>query len=677
MSARDRTQGRSRAAAAESAPALSPEEWAERFAQRDSLMVVGSDDRSVALIRSGPGGDAETVRVEPAQKAAVAALALAGEPFGFAWRDYDDEIAIATLLDAYAAGIPLARLPEPFHDALDGALRRRPSLARRLAALLPPRPAGEPAAELPPLAATPFDEETSQDAPPATAGNSLEELYRAIFEQARAAVDLDTFFIAFYDVASDTASVVYFAAAGREIAMRVAYRGSESAAVRERRAVLLTAADPALAILSLAAGEGGAGHGICAPVFSDDTLAALIGAQRAAPEPYTARDLDLFAAVAGLAGVALSSTARVRDAERRRVSMELLQQVASSLGATLELPAIIDRAASAARRLMEAESAAILLFDPASIGAPPAGPDADVPPANGATAPANGGAAPTNGATASAAHGLEVVSTSGTSVFHIGEVVEIGRALEHVLFEERSGFIEADAAAAERLPPAVCERLADSSLVAAPLAGPEGPLGLVVACRSRPLAFVDDDRALLERLALHVANAIENARLLEQIRRLSLTDPLTGLPNRRQMELVLQREFAAARRGRNLAVLLFDLDRFKHYNDTRGHQAGDRLLQAFGELLAGETRAFDLAARYGGDEFLAILSDADAQGAEAHAARVREAVAHHPLLKEIGVTAGIALFEPGMTSADDLVLAADEELYRRKGERTGRRVRGH
>src|SRR5690606_27706270 len=107
--------------------------------------------------------------------------------------------------------------------------------------------------------------------------------------------------------------------------------------------------------------------------------------------------------------------------------------------------------------------------------------------------------------------------------------------------------------------------LGNSPVAAAPLIFRDRPLGALFACmRNRP--FDESDLELLQALADQVAIAIENARLFEQVRALSLTDPLTGLANRRQLERELNREFSAARRGRKLVVVIFDLDGFKEYN---------------------------------------------------------------------------------------------------------------
>ncbi len=157
-------------------------------------------------------------------------------------------------------------------------------------------------------------------------------------------------------------------------------------------------------------------------------------------------------------------------------------------------------------------------------------------------------------------------------------------------------------------------------------------------------------------------------RALAEAERLALIDELTELPNRRYTRLVLDKEFAAARRGRNLAVITFDLDDFKAYNDSYGHVIGDAALCAFARVLAVTTRKMNLSARYGGDEFLS-LADADLSGALAFVQRVRERLAAMPLRAgRVTVSAGVAVYQPSMESVDDLLAAADEALYRAKAD---------
>jgi diguanylate cyclase (GGDEF)-like protein len=120
-----------------------------------------------------------------------------------------------------------------------------------------------------------------------------------------------------------------------------------------------------------------------------------------------------------------------------------------------------------------------------------------------------------------------------------------------------------------------------------------------------------------------------------------------------------------------LSAILFDLDNFKSYNDSAGHQAGDEALHAFAEVLRGETRAMNLAARYGGDEFITVLAEVDRAGALIHAQRIADAVERHPLLSaaNIRASAGVGTHNPGMARPADLIRAADADLYARKAIR--------
>src|SRR5690606_18263176 len=118
----------------------------------------------------------------------------------------------------------------------------------------------------------------------------------------------------------------------------------------------------------------------------------------------------------------------------------------------------------------------------------------------------------------------------------------------------------------------------------APLHYRDQRLGTIFALRF-DRDFDDADLELLSALADQASLAIRNAQLFEEVRALSLTDPLTGLANRRQLTRDLNREFAATRRGRRLIAVLFDMDNFKEYNDQYGHPAGDEVLRLFGEAL--------------------------------------------------------------------------------------------
>lgn len=150
---------------------------------------------------------------------------------------------------------------------------------------------------------------------------------------------------------------------------------------------------------------------------------------------------------------------------------------------------------------------------------------------------------------------------------------------------------------------------------------------------------------------------------------LAYSDPLTGLPNRRLLDLFLVKEFAAAQRGRAVSVVLFDVDGFKSYNMQYGHRVGDEALQQIAAMLDRNTRRMNLSGRYGGEEFLSVLGGEGGQGAVVFAERVRHAIAQLVLSvgSSVTVSAGVAQYDPSMRDPGDLVDAADTALRRAKG----------
>lgn len=206
------------------------------------------------------------------------------------------------------------------------------------------------------------------------------------------------------------------------------------------------------------------------------------------------------------------------------------------------------------------------------------------------------------------------------------------------------------------------------SSVAAPVRVGGVLWGTVGAICTRRGAFRTGAEDRLEEFAALVGVAVTGAAAHADLARQALTDPLTGLANRRCFTERLDDEIAASRGGGPpLAVALFDLDRFKQVNDVHGHDAGDAVLCEFARRLAGGARDGDLPARIGGEEFALVLAGADVAAAEAVAERVRDAVAGAPF-PEAGrctVSAGVATWRPG-DDGSALLRRADAMLYRAK-----------
>jgi diguanylate cyclase (GGDEF)-like protein len=152
--------------------------------------------------------------------------------------------------------------------------------------------------------------------------------------------------------------------------------------------------------------------------------------------------------------------------------------------------------------------------------------------------------------------------------------------------------------------------------------------------------------------------------------RLAVTDRLTGLSNRRGAEAVLKREMLRARRyGLSLSVVLFDVDHFKRINDTHGHSVGDHVLRQVARGIAGQVRETDLAARWGGEEFIVLLANTGLESAHICAERIRRTVSmmSTPTGEPVTISGGAVQMQSGETITD-LLGRADELLYRAKRE---------
>lgn len=255
--------------------------------------------------------------------------------------------------------------------------------------------------------------------------------------------------------------------------------------------------------------------------------------------------------------------------------------------------------------------------------------------------------------------GLRIPAFEGIA----GWVVANGRAL-----------IIEDAAADERWSERVDEMTGfrTESIIAVPLKTEEKVFGVIELINKLDGGhFSALELNMLETIADFAAIAIEKAVYLAQVKRMAMSDSLTGLLNRRGLSKVLERERSRIRRyGGSMAFILADVDEFKSINDERGHAAGDAVLKAIAEALMASSRESDAVARMGGDEFLVAIS-CDSQ-AEAESARSRLDAA----LREASgrCSAGPFSVSLGLHFGDDCDLGAmleesDRDLYRRKEER--------
>ncbi|MDP1913785.1 diguanylate cyclase [Brevundimonas sp.] len=181
-------------------------------------------------------------------------------------------------------------------------------------------------------------------------------------------------------------------------------------------------------------------------------------------------------------------------------------------------------------------------------------------------------------------------------------------------------------------------------------------------------------------LAENIGLALANLRLRDQLRAMAMDDALTGLSNRRQLDATLEHAIALAERnGQPISCVMLDVDHFKRFNDSFGHDAGDAVLREVGSVLRGAVREKELVFRYGGEEFLLLLPGVDAEHATARAEEIRTRIAGLRLVHEgtalgdVRASAGIAT-APAHCSADRLVQTADAALLRAKTQGRDRAV---
>jgi diguanylate cyclase (GGDEF)-like protein/putative nucleotidyltransferase with HDIG domain len=193
--------------------------------------------------------------------------------------------------------------------------------------------------------------------------------------------------------------------------------------------------------------------------------------------------------------------------------------------------------------------------------------------------------------------------------------------------------------------------------------------------------YTDDHMRLLETVTRLASDALGNAMQHAEAESNALTDPLTGLPNGRYLSLRFEEEAARARRtDRTFQVVMLDLDEFKNVNDTYGHKAGDKMLREVAHLIAGQLREYDFLARSGGDEFVALVQEVVGAQVEDLCMRIESAVSKFSLplgrnrAARVGISIGTATFGVHGDTLDQLVVAADNEMYRMKSSHRSTRI---
>lgn len=211
------------------------------------------------------------------------------------------------------------------------------------------------------------------------------------------------------------------------------------------------------------------------------------------------------------------------------------------------------------------------------------------------------------------------------------------------------------------------------SMASLPLFKDEMLLGALSVYSTELEQYTDDQMRLLETVTRLASDALSNAMQHAQAESNALTDPLTGLPNARYLALRFDEEAARARRNdRPFQVVMLDLDDFKIVNDTFGHKAGDKMLREMGRIIQTQLREYDFLARYAGDEFVAIVQELVGNQVEDLRMRIEAAVSDFSFhvrggaRARVGISIGTATFGVEGETLDQLLVAADQAMYRAK-----------
>lgn len=382
---------------------------------------------------------------------------------------------------------------------------------------------------------------------------------------------------------------------------------------------------------------------ICAPLLAKGKpIGTLYVDAKESMKEFSSKDVDFFTALAAQSAIAVENARLVqelrtsnRDLERRVREVEALFDVSKSLNVAREFRTVLETILDKSIEVIDAERGSIMLYDE--------GTDIlRVKVLRGATQSPGESIGLKRGegiAGKVAETGIGQISNLGFHDPHFKKLTARERDVREIL--------------------CVPLKLQDSTL---------GVINLVNKKNNE--RFTPDDLRLLQSLATQAAVTIENNRLYN----LSIYDGLTGVYVHRYFQAVLLKHFEQARRySRDISLILIDIDHFKKFNDTYGHQVGDMVLAEVAAIFKRTARVPDVVARYGGEEFAMILPETNLQGAGIFADRIRKLVQDHIIQSRAGplrvtISLGVSSFLVGHpASKDELIKMADTSLYQAKG----------
>jgi diguanylate cyclase (GGDEF)-like protein len=470
----------------------------------------------------------------------------------------------------------------------------------------------------------------------------LDTLFRRFHSLIGRVMDASIFFAALGSPDDDAVVIHYSAEFGRSSNERIRMPANtvSGEVLRTGRPVIIRQPEDWDRVRSVTIGDAlNPASALIVPMKLADRVLGVLSVQSNRPRAYSEIDCELFVAISEQLAVAIENSKNMLAATQRAADLNLLVEVARAVSSELDLHRVFSKIHSQVKRVIDAPLFYVALGsgegDSVRLEYLVEGEKVFEP---------------------------QRYSTSGTIV---GTVIATGKPI----FINNQ--LERDRLTTQ---PIGSGPTTVQSVIAVPMIVGGKVIGAISAQSYQQNAYNDRHIQLLGAIAEQSGVAVQNARLYEQARVAADHDPLTELLHHRGIQDRLSLELKrAARSGSRLALLMIDVDKFKQFNDTYGHPAGDRVLKAVAAALRGVARDTDIVGRYGGDEFCAILPDTDGEAAWKFAERLVAEVNRTDIEVDdehrtapIDLSIGVAVFPDDAKRREDLIQAADEVLYVKK-----------